>query len=344
MQITDEAGGSLKPLGFLGEDLVYGICYENSPREDEMGTSVYPMRKICIMSESGEILKTYEKPDVYVTEVTVLDNQIQMKRAAVSQNGRLTSLEDDYIMNDGTEGDAKNLIEVVATQNLEKITQIAVGATFSSSKVKVLTPRQVLYEGNRQLFLTKSGESRPYYFVYNVHGLCGMHLKEKDAIREAELLSGSVVDENGKRIWEKSDRSRVFQIDSIKPASAGEGKNSIAVCLEAMLEKEGISIDASRLMERGETVRSILEKQMPEGRILELGGCSLESVLVFVGRGIPVMAMLGDGTAVLIVGYNELNTIILNPASGKISKMGMNDSAAFFEANGNRFIAYVTDE
>ena len=50
--------------------------------------------------------------------------------------------------------------------------------------------------------------------------------------------------------------------------------------------------------------------------------------------------MLADGNAVLIVGYNELNTVIMDPNTGTIYKKGMNDSKLWFEENGNRFITY----
>lgn len=86
---------------------------------------------------------------------------------------------------------------------------------------------------------------------------------------------------------------------------------------------------------------SILQENLEQAQILDLSGCSLSSVLYYVSRDIPVLALLNDGNAVLVVGYNELNTVIFNPLSGQIKKMGMNDSEDFFEANGNSFFTYV---
>ena len=51
-----------------------------------------------------------------------------------------------------------------------------------------------------------------------------------------------------------------------------------------------------------------------------------------------------DGEAVLIVGFNDLNTVWMNPANGRVYKVGMNDSKEFFEENGNNFIAYLRNE
>ena len=53
------------------------------------------------------------------------------------------------------------------------------------------------------------------------------------------------------------------------------------------------------------------------------------------------MAIMQDGSAVLIIGFNELNTVIMDPSTGQIYKKGMNDSKHWFENNGNQFIAYI---
>jgi len=80
---------------------------------------------------------------------------------------------------------------------------------------------------------------------------------------------------------------------------------------------------------------------MEASQILILSGCSLESMLYYVNRDIPVMAMLEDGNAVLIIGFNELNIVIFDPQTGTIYKKGMNDSKQWFEENGNNFITYI---
>ena len=132
------------------------------------------------------------------------------------------------------------------------------------------------------------------------------------------------------------------QIMKIEETAEDEKNSSLAVCLNTMLEAEGITKNSQYLLNHGESVLSILQKYMPEGtQILELGGCSLDSVLYYVNRDIPVMAIMQDGSAVLIIGFNELNTVIMDPETGEIYKKGMNDSKNWFENNGNQFITYI---
>ena len=59
---------------------------------------------------------------------------------------------------------------------------------------------------------------------------------------------------------------------------------------------------------------------------------------------IPVLATLQNGEAVLIVGFNELNIVLMDPLTGTVYKKGMNDSTQWLEENGNNFITYVRKE
>ena len=56
---------------------------------------------------------------------------------------------------------------------------------------------------------------------------------------------------------------------------------------------------------------------------------------------IPVLVMLDDGEALLLIGFNESNTVVMDPQTGTIYKMGMTESKEYFEENGNQFITYI---
>ena len=76
-------------------------------------------------------------------------------------------------------------------------------------------------------------------------------------------------------------------------------------------------------------------------QVLDLTGCSLENILYYPDREIPVLALLEDGNAVLITGFNERNVVLMDPQTGQVSRMGLNDASAWFEENGNMFVSYV---
>lgn len=336
------SGRYIKPLGFMNEDLIYGVAFKADISKDAFGATIFPMYQVCIQDERGNVLKEYKKSGIYVTNATIKEGQIDLTRVyKVDGGASYGSISDDQILNDVAAESKKNMIEVIPTQDFEKIVQIAAKTKLNPDKLKYLTPKQVMYEGDRELQIPMRETEEDRYYVYDEYGVREIALNENDAILLAEELAGRVYNASGECIWEKSNRVAVNQIMKISEDIITEERGSVAVCLDTILKYEGISRNSAVLLRNGETMFSILTENLSGAQILDLSGCSLNSVLYYVGRDIPVLALLNDGNAVLIVGYNELNTVIFNPLSGQIKKMGMNDSIDFFEANGNSFFTYV---
>ena len=209
--------------------------------------------------------------------------------------------------------------------------------------MKHLTPREVLFEGSRSIGFQESEELAPRYYVYGKYGLDSIHTVESGAVKQADRIAGVVVNDGGYYVWTKGNRRLSNQIMAIREKEITEIKNSLAVCLDAMLEYEGVVRNSEYMLNRGESALSILEESLGQMQVLDLTGCTLDSVLYYVDQDIPVLVMLRDGTAVLLVGFNEKNTVVMNPETGSIYKVGMNDSREWFEQNGNCFITYVRD-
>ena len=163
-------------------------------------------------------------------------------------------------------------------------------------------------------------------------------------MRRAESISGVVINEDGYYVWTKGNRSLKNQIMAIQGQMMSEEKESLAVCLDTMLEYEGVIRNSKYMLASGESVLSILEEGLPDVQVLELTGCSLDAVLYYVNKDIPVLVMMRDGSAVLLIGFNEMNTVVMNPETGTVYKVGMNDSKEWFEENGNCFITYIRNE
>ena len=111
--------------------------------------------------------------------------------------------------------------------------------------------------------------------------------------------------------------------------------------MDTILAYEGIMRNSEYMLTQGKTVQEVLQENLENVQVLDLSGCTLDSVLYYPDREIPVLAMLGDGNAVLIIGFNEKNVVLMNPETDKVYKMGMNDAADWFTENGCHFISYV---
>ncbi|MCL2254652.1 MAG: hypothetical protein FWC09_09435, partial [Lachnospiraceae bacterium] len=94
-------------------------------------------------------------------------------------------------------------------------------------------------------------------------------------------------------------------------------------------------------LRRGGTAINILRDNLSNIQVLDLTGCPLDSILYYVNQDIPVLKLFENGNAMLIVGFNELNIVVMDPLAGEVHRIGRNDAAALFEENGNRFITYI---
>ena len=88
-------------------------------------------------------------------------------------------------------------------------------------------------------------------------------------------------------------------------------------------------------------IQKLTEGIGESGTVLDLTGCSLDSVLYEVSNQRPVIARTGDNSSTLIVGYDEYNTYLYDPNTGETSPYGMNDSTELFEKAGNVFFSYI---
>ncbi len=332
-------------LGFMEEDLIYGLTKERDIAVSSAGITTFPMYCIKIQSDDGSVLKTYRKENVYVVGSTIEENQITLSR--VAWNEEIEDYEpttDDQIMSTEQAREGSNTIGYVVTENYETICQIEVKNEIDSKSLQHLSPKEVLFEGNRSIEITESETEEIRYYVYGKNGIEGIYANPGKAVDLAYRLAGVVVDDDGEYIWRRVTRSTRNQIMAITEDEMSETRSSLAVCLDTILKFEGISRNTERLLNRGDTVFSILESDLQDCTVLDLSGCSLDAVLYYVNQDIPVLALLDDGNAVLIVGFNELNTVVMDPVTGTLYKKGMNDSTEWLKENGNRFITYVRKE
>ena len=343
-RIEVKASETIVPIGFIEEDLIYGIVNKNDIVMDYAREAVLPMYCVKIENENEGVLMTYEQENVYVLSGSVNQNQITLQRVSKAEDGTYTDIADDQIVDAESTNTGRNTVEVVVTQNYEKIRQIALRKEIDVSAMKQLTPKEVLFEGERSVYLRNSDEMQEQFYVYGKYGVSGIYGNAGQAVDAAESEAGVVLNSAGSYVWKKTIRSTRNQIMAIQPDTVTEEKNSLAVALDTMLSYEGIMRNSAYMLQSGETIYSILESGLSECQVLDLTGCSLDAVLYYVDRDIPVLVMLQDGNAVLLIGFNEMNTVIMNPQTGTIYKMGMNDSKTWFQENGNRFITYIRNE
>ena len=343
-KISAPEGEYIKPLAFIGEDLIYGLAQKDDIITDRAGRTTFPMYCFKIQNEYGELMKIYENNGVYITNVSVKDNLISIERVVKNEGEELSyiSYESDYITNNTIEGDSLNTVEIVVNGDYEKILQIRLYKD-KDGAVIFLNPEQVIYEGSKELSLDSSETTKKHYYVYYKGHLQKISTKPSEAVKEADSNYGTVLNDEGFYVWYRANRDYRNQIMDLSIDVTDEEKNNIAFCLDHMLEYEGIIRNSEYLLSKGETILSILEEALEDYDVLDLTGTGLDSVLYYVNRDIPVLVLLDEGKAYLIIGYNQLSIVILDPAGGWY-KIGINEAEKMFEETGNQFITYVPNK
>ena len=341
--IRAEDGEAIRPLGFMGEDIIYGVARESDIRTENSGQIFYPMYKVCISNSSGDNLKEYGQDGIYIVDCAIEGNQITLSRIQRSENGSYQEILDDQIMNNVEEEPGQNKVVTADIDIYERYVQIQTKTTIDTKTIKVLNPKEVVFEGGRELTLDAVSEVSRYY-VYNAYGVQGIYSAPGKAVKEAYDSSGVVANDRGITVWLKGNRVSRNQIMAIKEESVTDQKNSLTVCLDNILRHAGITRNTEYDLAQGKTAIQILEENMTGVQVLDLSGCSLDAVLYYVNQDITVLAILEDGEAVLVTGFNEFNVVIMEPSTGKLYKKGMNDATTWFAENGNHFISYMKIE
>lgn len=341
-EITAGSGEYIALLGFMEEDLIYGLARERDIASNRAGISSFPMYCLKIRGENGELLKNYHEEGIFVVDSAIAENQIILSRVVWDEETEsYLPTTDDQIMSTEENNIGSNSINSVVIDRYETVLQIAVKEELNAKTIKKLTPKEVLFEGGREITMQENKSQEKHFYVYGKNGIEGVFSDAGKAVVFAYANAGVIVDDEGDYIWRRSARSTKNQIMAIEGEQVTEQNSTLSVCLDTILKFEGVSRSTQYLLQQGNTAVSILEASLKNAQILDLSGCSLDAVLYYVNMDIPVLAMLQDGNAVLIVGFNELNIVVMDPITGTVYKKGMNDSTNWFEENGNNFITYA---
>ena len=336
----------LLPISFFGADLVYGIAKISDIGQDSSGHMVFAMHTICIRDEEGAILKEYTQPDVYITGVDVNGGMITLHRAVRDENGILQPYADDQILNNSGTGSKKNTIETAVTERFETIVQIAVRSEIKTASMQILDPRFVIFEGERVAEMQNNGRKNICYLYQKGH-LQDICENVYEPVEKVYQGSGVVRDANGSVIYRRMTLPVKNQIMAISGSVTTVSKEDIPIAVQAaavdtMLSYLGVHTQTREQMEDGSTAKQILEEALPAAEVLDLSGVTPDALLYYTAQDIPVLMQMKDGSAMLLIGYNELNIVVMNPVGrengDQVYKIGRGDAAKMLSENGNRFL------
>jgi len=340
--IVGNAGEYLLPLGFMGEDFVYGAVKISDVEMDVAGRPIYPMCRIYIaglVAGDVKVLKTYEKEGYYISDIEIDGFTIYLNR--VQHNGvAYVNAAQDMIMN--REGDTNKVVNLQKTQHSQKQAQIqlVLKKTVDEHAPKLLTPKETILEEAREVAFEKSTLQSEYY-VYAQGKILLSTDNIADAVLEANAAMGVVIDKEQQYVWKRSRKTSQTAFRGMLVGDEDKNAGSIAKSINAMLEREGINISVSALLEQGDTPKEILKNTLREAKVFDLSGCAIDEVLYYISSGAPVFVMTDADDAALIVGYDSSHITIYDPNKNASYRKSIADADEMFADAGSIFLTYL---
>lgn len=332
--ITANEGEYVKVLGFIENDLIYGIAKASDVTTDSSGNTVFPMYKIIIRlyddnadnetvastatdtpSVSDIKLETYQKDGIYISNVSVSNNILSLSRLTRGEDGSFIPIEDDKLVNRTAENKALITLDTIATvlKKKELILNFAYTVT-SSNELTLVTTESFSFTDANKLQLNNGTVTDDNYFVYAYGALYDKFSDLKSAIECANTNYGMVIEPSGNIAWAK-----ITKPDLAKLTDTATLVNKKYDSLEAILA------------------------DTDNYDIYNLTGTSMANVLYYGAMDIPVITYIDELGYVIISAYSSYLGVVdtfafTSLSTGEITKMSYSDGVARVQAAGNIFI------
>lgn len=155
----------LRPLGFIGEDFIYGQANAADVVSDAAGNTTFPMNGLIILDTSDQSeLKTYTPSGGYVEKISVDGYTVTIDLIA-QNNGVYAEIGQDTIMN--READSKQKIALDTSQSDTKLTvsAISIAGGKKPDKLKQLTAQMTINSHDTAVDL-KFDDNTVHFYVY----------------------------------------------------------------------------------------------------------------------------------------------------------------------------------
>lgn len=319
-EIDAGSGESVRVLGFVGRDLVYGTSRESDRWIVNGRTEEEPMYNVKIVNDQMEVETTYQKEGSYISKVSVEESRIHLDRVVRASDQSYVPTTDDTIVCNADIGQGRmDGIGWYASQTKGKVYFVQLDGDIRNRGVRTTVPDEISYEKADVLSLeTDRTSGKMEFYAYASGQLRQVTTDFAGAVQTAYEGMGYVTDSYHRLLWSRVDRSVTRTIRDPQAAFAGLSRH--------LDEFEGSQKYSDGIL------------------VLDGRGCSMMQMLYFIDQGIPVAAYTENGGYLLLCGYDSYNVTIMNPATGETYKAGLNDSTEYFRRLGNDFICALADE
>lgn len=313
--VIQEEEADVKVLGFIGEDLVYGIC--SSHEEVKTEKEDLPIQELKIVDASLNELSSYYKDGYYLSGIRVDENRIHLDLSVMQADGSLmVNGNDTIIANQEQENSNIRGISSYISSDKGKIYYISI-QDLNGKMVSRSAPETISYENTSSLELNvqNTEDATPVFDAYALGHYIGSSQSLKEAVDMAYEGQGYVLDEANRIVWNRTDKETIVTV---------KNPQQLGMQMQQLLESNG-----NRQYQRSDNLI-----------LMNAEGMDLNSILYYVGKGTPVLTSEPQGIR-WITAYDQFNITIMNPQDGTKVLMGKNDAENYFASLGYPFTAAI---
>ncbi len=345
-----EAGTYFQLQGFIQNDIVYGIGRVEDRKVESGVISSTPMYAVEVMSANDQqVLNHYEKENIFVVGVSVEDNRIIFERASLNEDGSMTQQPQDYLLL----GEGEKKTEYVSltssisdVKKKEYFLKMTTPVKTVSVTVDETVPQFLVKNSYHTLKLEENLTSEDCYYVIGFGGSNEIRYSMRDAIALANENQGTVLSRDQQQLWKYGTRAskKILDIEEIRAEGESGTLNAVIQMIVNYEKVEASNDNGENEEEKNASDQNSAVSQLSEAipySVVNLAGCTLDDILYYINLENPVIALMGDNSARLIIGYTSTDITFYDPLNEELTEMPIKTAEALFARTGNSFISYV---
>lgn len=311
--IQAEEGDYIKVLGFIEHDLIYGTGRMTDAYENAAGDLVLPMYKLNVMLESQENIESYQKNNIYITDVEIAGNMLKLTRVTKDETGAFVATTSDQFVNKNADATELIVLSTIATdlKKTELILEFAYTVTSDNEFVSQYPEEIVFMSGNSFEHVKQQDEDLNYY-VYGEGQLLLVTEKAWEAVNAAYDNYGVVINGKGNYVWARSSKV-----------------NNVGIDMKYMVGQGYDSFEASA--------------NIWQGSVFDVSQTYYDTMFYYVTKRMPVLTMVDNYGLVCVDGYSgysgNINTVYMTDLdTGVEFELGYYELEKIYNNNGKRYM------
>ncbi len=300
-----ENGYVIAILGFVGEDIMYGVSKGEDVSKDVDGTPVFLFQKLYIVHPDGNIVKQYEKEGTLVSGITFEDNTIYLSRVSRNEEtGELVEASDDYISYKPQEDSSGIKVRIIKNENDNDVVELKLpDNVFISIKNEELFAK-VTKSTNVEVESNDSEIDMNGIYIYSPMGIAGMSASVGKAVQQVYEDGGFVVDAYGTTLYRMRQTKPYLTVaGTFEYKSVDRDEDSFAACNYMCALAAGLPADYDEIRTIDNWEESF-KKYGNDVKGINISGVKMNTAIGYLSDGYPFAARIGD-RYVLVVSYND---------------------------------------